>query len=175
MPAHARLLLALLVCGCGTDAPRSAEDTKASADSPATGVGDVAHQDSGEVPVDTAHAATAPADVIRRYYAAIDERDYPTAYALWGDEGARSGQSYDEFAAGFAQTARVTVELGEPGRIEGAAGSQYVTVPVEIRAMTSEGAEQRFRGSYTLRRSVVDGATAAQRRWHIEAADISTQ
>ena len=112
------------------------------------------------------------ADVLRRYYAAIAARDFRRAYALWDDAGAASGQTFEAFAAGFAETARVEAEVGEPGRVEGAAGSRYVEVPVTIRAATDAGEEQRFEGTYTLRRSVVDGATAEQRRWHLYAADV---
>ena len=118
-------------------------------------------------------AVDSPADVITRYYNAIAARDYRRAYALWGDSGRSSGQTYEEFARGFENTATVTVEVGAPGRIEGAAGSQYVEVPVVIRATTRSGEQQRFEGTYTLRRSNVDGATPEQRRWHIHSADIS--
>jgi len=48
--------------------------------------------------------------------------------------------------------------------VEGAAGSRYVTIPVTVRAETTTGREQRFVGSYTLRRSVVDGATPDHRQ-----------
>lgn len=114
-----------------------------------------------------------PAEVIRRYYAAIDARDYRRAYELWGDGGASSGQSFAEFSAGFANTTGVEVEVGEVGRVEGAAGSRYVDVPVVVRATTTGGATQRFEGSYTLRRTVVDGSTPAQRRWHIDSAKLA--
>ena len=80
----------------------------------------------------------------------------------------------DQFAAGFAETAEVDIEIGTPpGRIEPAAGSRYLKVPVVIRAVTTGGEEQRFEGTYTLRRSVVDGASAEQRRWHIYSADVA--
>lgn len=125
--------------------------------------------DSTEPASSSAQAAT---DVIRRYYAAIDAGEYRAAYALWADGGARSGQSYEEFAAGFAGTTSVEVDVGDAGRVEGAAGSRYVTVPVEIRAATADGRTQRLSGSYTLRMSVVDGATEAQRSWRIHAAEI---
>jgi hypothetical protein len=112
--------------------------------------------------------------VIRGYYAAINAKDYRRAYGLWGNGGTASGQSFDSFAAGFARTANVAVEIGDPGRVEGAAGSRYVEIPVVVRATTDDGDSQRFSGSYTLRRSVVDGATAAQRRWHIDSASLET-
>src|SRR5690606_20537365 len=114
----------------------------------------------------------AAAAVARGYYAAIAARDYARAYRLWGDGGAASGKSFEQFRAGFAQTAAVTATVGAPGRVEGAAGSRYVSVPVEVHATTTGGATQCFRGTYTLRRAVVPGATAEQRRWHIASADM---
>ena len=113
-----------------------------------------------------------PSEVIRQYYEAVEAGDFVRAYALWGADGAASGQTLDQFATGFAETAQVDVEIGTPGRIEPAAGSRYVEVPVVIRAVTTDGEEQRFEGTYTLRRSVVDGASAEQRRWHIYSADV---
>lgn len=114
----------------------------------------------------------AATDVIRRYYAAIGARDYATAYDLWGDNGAASGQQLEEFIAGFAETATVDVDVGEPSGIEPAAGSRYVSVPVVIRASTNAGQAQRFEGTYTLRQSVADGATIRERQWLIYSADI---
>jgi hypothetical protein len=125
----------------------------------------------GAPPADSATAAAA-ADLIRRYYAAINAREYRRAYELWGDGGKESGQTFEEFRAGFAETASVAVEVGEPGRIEGAAGSRYVEVPVVIRANTTTGETQRFSGSYTLRRAVVEGASPLEMRWHIYSAKI---
>ena len=125
----------------------------------------------GAVPDDT--SAAAAVEVVRRYYAAIAARDYRAAYALWGDGGAASGQSFEDFAGGFANTAHVEAEVGEPGRVEGAAGSRYVEVPVTVRARTEDGEEQVFEGSLTLRRAVVDGATPEQRRWRLYTADVA--
>lgn len=113
-----------------------------------------------------------PAAVIRRYYEAVNAGDYQAAYALWGDSGRSSGQSFEEFAAGYSDTESVQVEIGEPGRVEAAAGSRYIRIPVVLRARLKSGEEQRFEGTYTLRRAVVDGATEAQRRWHIDSAEL---
>jgi hypothetical protein len=41
-----------------------------------------------------------------------------------------------------------------------------------VEAITTTGAKQRFEGSYTLRRSVVDGATPEQRAWRIYRASL---
>ncbi|HEX6939443.1 MAG TPA: hypothetical protein VF158_08525 [Longimicrobiales bacterium] len=118
-------------------------------------------------------SAEAAAAVVRDYYAAIAAGDYARAYAHWADGGAASGQSFDEFRRGFARTASVRAVVGRPGRIEGAAGSRYVAIPVEICATTTDGAAQCFRGTYTLRRAVVPGASEEMRRWHIYSADIA--
>lgn len=139
--------------------------------------------DPATLPEDTTSMDIPPADaastdaaaavaVLEQYYAAIDEGDYRTAYALWSDGGASSGQTFDEFAAGYENTASVRVEAGKPGRVEGAAGSRYVVIPVVVHATTSDGTPQRFVGGYTLRRSVVDGATAEQRNWRIYSAEV---
>lgn len=111
--------------------------------------------------------------VIHDYYEAIGEHDYERAYGHWSGEGEASGQTFDAFRTGFAETATVAVETGPPGRLEPAAGSRYITVPVSVRASTTDGEEQCFRGTYTLRRSEVDGATDEQRRWHIASADLA--
>ncbi|HET9982318.1 MAG TPA: hypothetical protein VFQ38_01970 [Longimicrobiales bacterium] len=121
---------------------------------------------------DTAGTAADAVAVIRAYYAAIARRDYAAAYGLWGDGGRASGQTLEAFRRGYARTAAVEVTPGEPGRIEGAAGSRYVRLPVEVRARTSDGARQCFRGAYTLRRTVVDGAPPEERRWHIYTAEL---
>lgn len=110
-------------------------------------------------------------DVVRRYYTALKARDFRTAYELWENNGVATGQSFQDFAASLSRNAPVTVEVGAPGRVEPAAGSRYVTVPVILRAVEN-GEEQRFEGTYTLRRSVVDGATADQRHWRIYSASI---
>ena len=113
-----------------------------------------------------------PETVIREYYAAIRRGDYRLAYRLWNDNGRASGQTYRAFASGFENTATTSVTIGAPSGIEGAAGSQFITLPVEIDAVTRDGKEQRFRGNYRLKRILVDGAGAEGRAWRIYSADI---
>src|SRR5690606_37055971 len=124
-----------------------------------------------EPPADSTGAAAAVA-VLRDYYAMIGAGELRGAYALWSDEGAASGQTFEQFARGFANTDRVTAAMGEPGRIEGAAGSRYIEIPVRLEAVSSAGTTQRYAGTFTLRRSVVDGATPLQRRWRISSAEM---
>ncbi|HET7565735.1 MAG TPA: hypothetical protein VFJ96_12105 [Gemmatimonadaceae bacterium] len=120
-------------------------------------------------------SATAAVAVVRDYYAAIDAHDYRRAYLAWEQEGAASGQSFAAFRRGFDSTVSVAVQLGAPSRIDGAAGSRYVTVPVQITARTTGGAVQHFAGTYTLRRAVVTGATPEQRTWHIYSAKVTAR
>lgn len=116
-----------------------------------------------------------PAQLVRRYYDAIQARDYDMAYALWGQSGQASGKNRADFAAGFAQTTQVRATVSDSVQMEGAAGSQYATVPVVVDATLRDGARQHFEGSYTLRRAMVDGATPEQRRWHIYSADLKAR
>ncbi|MEP7027030.1 MAG: hypothetical protein ABI960_00405 [Candidatus Eisenbacteria bacterium] len=111
--------------------------------------------------------------VLRRYYAAIGAGDYRKAYALWGQQGEASRQSFDGFAAGFHKTAHTEVEFTGPVTLEGAAGSIFATVPVRVRATTTAGADQEFVGTYDLRRvNDVPGATPEQLRWHLYGATL---
>jgi hypothetical protein len=112
-------------------------------------------------------------DVVHEYYDAINAPDYRKAYELWSGKGQASGQTFEQFRDGFANTASVDIDTsGEPGDLEGAAGSQYVTIPLLIKAKTKDGREQNFWGEYVLRRSMVDGATAEQRSWKLYSAEI---
>lgn len=115
----------------------------------------------------------AAAAALRRYYAAISAHDYSTAYSLWRDEGRASGQTPDAFARGFADTTQVRVALGDPGRVEGAAGSRFVRLPVTVTATLRDGTRQRFTGAYTLRRTAGPGASVQDRRWRLSAATLT--
>jgi major membrane immunogen (membrane-anchored lipoprotein) len=110
--------------------------------------------------------------VVRDYYGAINSGDFGRAYALWSDGGRSSGQSPQQFAAGFADTTGVSVEMQAPGNVDAAAGSRYIEIPVTITATRRDGSQQRFTGAYTLRRAVVDGATPEQRQWRIASANL---
>lgn len=116
--------------------------------------------------------AAEAAAVVRNYYGAINAGQHARAYGMWSDGGRASGQTADQFARGFGDTTRVSVSTGEPGRVEGAAGSRYVTIPVAVEAVHADGSVHHYDGSYTLRRAVVDGATAEQRQWRISDADL---
>jgi hypothetical protein len=156
------ILVLAFVLGCG----RSQPDTGAARQPPTP------PPDRG-APVDTLREPTREeaTELVRDYYDAINAKRYRDAYACWARQGEASGQTFQRFEAGFAQTDSVRVDAGEPSDIGAAAGSRYITIPVRIVAHSGSTTET-FAGTYTLRRSVVDGATREQRLWRIEGADI---
>ncbi len=152
------MLLALASCG-PRPAPSASADS-ATAMQPDTIVPPLQRDSTGAV------------QVLEQYYRAVNQRDFRSAYLLWGDSGRASGQSFEQFQAGYARTDSVMATIGRPGGVEGAAGSRYIEVPVTLQAWSGPGVPQRFTGTYVLRRSMVDGATPAQRRWHIYSAEL---
>lgn len=121
-----------------------------------------------EGPIDPKSAQGA-ASVLQSYYALIEAKKYRQAYALW--QG-RNPKSEAAFIKQFDVFSEYHANIGAPGDAEGAAGSSYVTVPVQIYGREKSGKAFNLRGEATLRRvNDVDGSTAAQRRWHIEKID----
>lgn len=110
-------------------------------------------------------------DVVHQYYQAISSGEFERAYRYWGESGP-PGQTLQSFVAGFRETASVQAKTHVPSRIEPAAGSRYIEVPVTIIATTKDGRLQRYEGTYTLRRTVVDGAPPSAREWHLYRASI---
>ena len=134
----------------------------------------ISRTDIGQTQTDTSsdQSAKAAIDVVRRYYAAIDRRDFADAYRLWGNDGQASGKSRTAFSRGFSHTSSAQVSIGDVGEPRGAAGSVYLTVPVTVTSQLEDGTRQRFTGNYVVRRSSVPSAPAADRRWHIDSADL---
>jgi hypothetical protein len=111
-----------------------------------------------------ANSAQGAANVVQTYFALVEAHRYGDASRLRSD-----GLG----AAAFAPYAEYHAEVGAPGEVEGAAGSSYVEVPVTIYGRRRDGEAFRERGTMVLRRvNDVDGATAEQRRWHIERSDV---
>lgn len=109
--------------------------------------------------------------LIRNYYRWINQKKYQAAFNIWekGEDGnAVNGQSFETFAGGFSDTASVSVEIGAPGEIEGAAGSNYIQIPVVISATSTDGSQQKFAGSYTMRSSNI----ADDKSWYINSARV---
>lgn len=111
-------------------------------------------------------SAQGAAEVLRTYYALIGQGRYEEAWAL-RIPGPR-GPSAAEFAASFADYVEYRAEVGPPSEMQGAAGSVYVEVPVQIYGRTREGRPFSSAGTVTMRRSNdVPGAAPAQKHWRI--------
>ncbi|MDO7843228.1 hypothetical protein [Sphingomonas immobilis] len=117
----------------------------------------------------TPESAQGAADVVQRYYALLGEKKYKAAWSLWADSGMASRMTPAAFAASFGRYSEYHGNVGAPGEIEGAAGSLYVTIPVQpYGRIAATGKPAYLIGTVTLRRSEVDGATTEQKRWHIQ-------
>jgi len=134
--------------------------------------GDLTAPDQDPKAASMAATPEAAEDTVRRYYEAINDKDYPLAYAQWGNDGAASRQSYEVFSKGYGKTASVQAQVGKAFDQEGAAGSRYIRVPVELAAAQTDGSVRHYRGSFTLRAVMADGATPEQRRWHLDSAEL---
>lgn len=160
------LIAALYACGAsppGGDAESGAAGQDPEAAAPA-GSADVGPSDE-----DPGRAAAA---VLRDYFEALDQRRYADAWAMWGDGGVPD-QTLVSFTAQRRLVSRLDFRLGAPGRVEGAAGSRFVEIPVQVRETLADGGHRMLLGSVVMRRVVVDGASDAERRWHLYRVDLS--
>ncbi|HEX6710912.1 MAG TPA: hypothetical protein VF068_11340 [Rubrobacter sp.] len=110
-----------------------------------------------------------PTRLLDSYYREINRRQFARAYTYWEDLGKASNQSFAQFEHGYADTDNVVVSLGKP-RLEGAAGSLFASVPVDIVATNKNQTKQSFRGTYVLRRS--DIPPFDKFGWRIYSAQI---
>ena len=107
--------------------------------------------------------------VLRDYVRLIGERKFVEAHRLWTGDQLSDGA----FAARFSGFRAYRAEIGEPGRIEGAAGSLHIDSPVTITGALTGGQDFRQQGSFTLRRvNDVPGATPEQLQWRIYKTDL---
>ncbi|MEN1939903.1 hypothetical protein WCE39_02195 [Luteimonas sp. MJ174] len=145
-------------------------------DNPEAGLASGPHAAPPALPASASASAAPPGasardatTAVRAYYDAIGSGDYNRAYAAWSDGGRSSGRTPAQFAAAFQDTRIIRVSIGDPGRVEGAAGSRFVEVPVTVTSRLADGRELRQAGSFAMRSSVVEGAAPG---WHIVSADL---
>ena len=87
---------------------------------------------------------------------------------LWTEGGDSSAVE-----AQLAQLERIKVKIGDPGQMEGAAGSSFIDVPIQLTGRTKSGETVALAGTATLRRvNDVPGSTELQRRWHIYRVEL---
>ena len=180
--------LILLLTGCGDTEREPAAPEEAAASAPAVVTDDavppsapaaqpIAPGQPGGLPDDrtpvsetpfTAGSAQGAANVVQTYYAFIESGRYADAWRLWGNPGEAAAATADAFAKRFAGFREYHAQVGAPERIEGAAGSRYVTIPVQAYGVLADGTAFNSLGKVKLRRSNnVPGASAEQRQWRI--------
>jgi hypothetical protein len=109
--------------------------------------------------------------VLLSFARAIELKSFDQAWALLSPADQRKWDRA-AFAAIFADLGKITVAIPD-GTIEGAAGSSFYEAPLSITASDADGRPVRIEGKAVLRRvNDVDGATAAQRRWHFETLTL---
>jgi hypothetical protein len=117
------------------------------------------------------NSAQGAAQVVQGYYGLLEEKRFSDAQDLWADRSAIGSQDDAAFAARFRGFSEIHANIGGPGEAEGAAGSLYVSVPVQIYArIAASGKPWYALRQVTLRRvNDVPGSSEADRRWHIES------
>lgn len=114
-----------------------------------------------------AAAEAGPEEVLTAYYDAIANREYQTAWELWGNEPERD-REFDDFVAGFENTELTAVELGLVGEEAIRGRYVYVDIPVVVEDFMSDGSGKRYKGVYTLRR-----IAGSDEDWRIHAGNLN--
>jgi len=121
----------------------------------------------------TEESAQGAANIVQSYHALIESGRYGEARRLWSQGGEASGMSAEAFAASFDRYREYHAQIGAPGRIEGAAGSLYVEVPVQVYGRMRNGEPFNMLGPVRLRRcNDVPGCSAEERKWRIVESGI---
>lgn len=123
--------------------------------------------EEGVIDADSAQGA---AQVVQGYYGLLEEKRFEDAQDLWNPTGAIGQQDDAHFAARFRGFSEIHANIGAPTQPDGAAGSVYVSVPVQIYGRLAANGKPWYALRQVMLRRVNDvpGSTAEQRRWHIE-------
>lgn len=122
----------------------------------------------------TPESAQGAGTVTETYFGLLHDGRFEEAYKLWGNAGEASNMTLAEFKASFDKYQNIQGFVGKPGEIEGAAGSLYVEIPVQVYGRYKTGPQYNLLGKATLRRvNDVPGSTAEQRKWHIVKLEVT--
>jgi hypothetical protein len=111
-----------------------------------------------------------PVNALASYFNAVNRREYPRAYGYWETP---PNASYEDFAAGYADTASVLLVVSPPTRIGAAAGSMYAAVPALLLATHTDGSQHNFAGCYVMRSPNPAMTGAAGPAWSLYNAVVS--
>lgn len=111
----------------------------------------------------TPESAQGAANVVQTFYALLESGRTAEAARLMRRGAPPQVARYSSYHA----------QIGAPGRIEGAAGSLFVEVPVVVYGRLKTGQEVHESGRAVLgRANDVPGSTAEQRQWRIERIEL---
>lgn len=103
----------------------------------------------GDPTEETTTGAATPEAVVTAYFAAVNSRDYQTAWALGGKN--LGDASYAAFAQGYANTQQDTVsQLSVQGNV----------VRLVLSALQTDGTSHKFNVTYTVENGVITHGTA---------------
>jgi len=161
---------ALVLGGCSSpqSAPKAAEPQAGVAASTPAGKTML-----GDEPA-SSPSAQAARDVVTRYFAAIDAHDYAAAYALWGNKGADTRGSLQQFKDGITEYSVYKPTVGEPTAIKSREGKQYILVTAAIDVKSRKTGRTAARsGTVMLSRSADPNETDPDKKdWRIWGTDI---
>lgn len=116
------------------------------------------------------------AQVVQQYASLLEQGKYGEAYKMWGAGGNVQGMTEKQFTERFAKYSEVYTQVGGPTEPEGAAGSIYVTVPMQIYGRLKEGGTFNLVGPIILKRvNNVPGATTEQLEWHLSKSGLKPE
>lgn len=174
LPQNAILFLSLAAAACGKSPDTVSADNGAY--QPANEIAQAQQPDRpapSSPPVATPvtvdpKSAVAAREVVVGYAGLIEGGKLPESRNMWTD-----GSDPRLFESQLQQFDGFQAEVGEPGSMEGAAGSSYINTPLRLTGRTKSGAPLTLAGLVTLRRvNDVPGSTEVQRRWHIYRVDL---
>ena len=108
-----------------------------------------------------------PVSLLASYINAINRAEYTRAWDYWETP---PNASFDDFQAGYADTAFVLLAVHPPTWYDGAAGSVYAQVPTLLLATHTDASQHNFVGCYVARSSNVEGAAPG---WWLFDATVS--
>ena len=168
------VLLSFLACSCGSSEapPPPAEPRQETASRvPPRPLEPPSPGERGGLPDDrtpVSEAAFAPesaqgaANVLQTYYALIEARKYAEAFRL---REPSEGVTLERFTASFDRFSEYRANIGAPSEPQGAAGSLYIEVPVQLYGRLTDGRPFSNAGTVTLRRS--NNVPGGNREWRI--------
>ena len=150
------LLAAVLTCGIavlvytvvtGASDPSSPSGAGAPSTAEATKEPTTSSRARAAAPSTTQVSRADAVAVVRRYFQAINDQDYVTAYELLGAYFHRR-QSYEDFSVGFSETVHDQVRLVSTSP----AGPTRYRVAIELSAEQRDGSVRQFSGTYVVGR-----------------------